>query len=246
MRLFSTALILLLFAPLSAFAFLGMNAGATLQAPLPAWTKQLGTRSLAAFTNGKAAASDSSGNFYVAGNTNGDLDGNTVAGRQDFFVTKYDSAGAKIWTRLLGVASQYTYGNGVTTDSSGNIFVAGYTTGGLDGNTLAGYNDFFVTKYNASGTKQWTRQLGVASQYTYGNAVATDSSGNIFVTGYTDGGLDGNTLTGYEDFFVTKYDSTGAKIWTRQLGVSSHYTHANGVVTDSSGNIVVAGYTSGG
>jgi uncharacterized delta-60 repeat protein len=223
-----------------------MNAGATLQGPLPAWTKQLGTRSLAVGTSAKGVASDSSGNIFVAGYTSGDLDGNTVTSYDDLFVTKYDSTGAKIWTRLLGVASHYTYGNGVATDSSGNIFVVGYTDGGLDGNTLAGYYDLFVTKYNASGTKQWTRQLGVASLDTYGYAVATDSSGNVFVAGYTDGGLDGNTSMGYEDFFVTKYDSTGAKIWTRQLGVASHYTHGNGVATDSSGNVFVTGYTDGG
>jgi len=46
------------------------------------------------------------------------------------------------------------YANGVATDSSGNVYVAGDTYGGLDGNTSAGYNDLFVVKYNSSGTKQ--------------------------------------------------------------------------------------------
>jgi hypothetical protein len=32
--------------------------------------------------------------------------------------------------------------------------VAGDTAGGLDGNTLTGTLDFFVTKYNSSGVKQ--------------------------------------------------------------------------------------------
>ena len=44
--------------------------------------------------------------------------------------------------------------HGVTTDSSYNIYVTGYTDGGLDGNTNAGSDDLFVVKYNSSGTKQ--------------------------------------------------------------------------------------------
>jgi hypothetical protein len=91
------------------------------------------------------------------------------------------------------------------------VYVAGYTLGGLDGNTLAGTSDFFVIKYDSSGVKQYTRQLGGVALDTYANSVATDASGNVYVAGYTDGGLDGNRLVGKEDFFVTKYNSIGVK-----------------------------------
>ena len=56
-----------------------------------------------------------------------------------------------------------------------------------------------------------TKQLGVAAADTGGTSVATDANGNVYVTGDTEGGLDGNTLTGTQDFFVTKYDSSGVK-----------------------------------
>ena len=52
------------------------------------------------------------------------------------------------------------YANAVATDSSGNVYVIGGTKGGLDGNTSTGDTDLFVIKYNSSGTKQWTKQLG--------------------------------------------------------------------------------------
>ena len=112
-------------------------------------------------------------------------------------------------TKQLGTSSK-DYGTSVTTDSSGNIYVTGYTEGGLDGNTNSGESDIFLVKYNSTGTKQWTKQLGTSSSES-GHSVTTDSSGNIYVTGYTGGGLDGNTSSGSGDIFLVKYNSDGVK-----------------------------------
>jgi len=138
----------------------------------------------------------------------------------------------------------HDFANGVVTDSSGNVYVTGGTKGGLDGNTSAGNTDLFVLKYNSSGTKQWTKQLG-SWQNDLANGVATDSSGNFYVTGFTYKYLDGNTSAGKADLFVVKYNSSGTKQWTKQLGTSSRDS-ARGVATDSSGNVYVSGDTYGG
>jgi uncharacterized delta-60 repeat protein len=188
-------------------------------------------------------ATDSSGNVYVAGGTNGGLDGNTNAGNTDLFVVKYNSSGTKQWTRQLGSSSRDS-ANGVATDSSGNVYVTGMTNGGLDGCKNAGIEDLFVVKYNSSGTKQWTNQLGSSSRDS-ANDVATDSSGNIYVTGTTYWELDGNTSAGKADLFVVKYNSSGTWQWTKQNG-TDRYDEARGVATDSSGNVYVTGYTEGG
>jgi hypothetical protein len=212
----------------------------------PPWvgTKQLGVAGLT--TYGNSVATDASGNVYVAGFTDGSLDGNTLAGKNDFFVTKFNSSGVKQYTKQMGVTGKLTSSNSVTTDASGNVYVAGDTNGGLDGNTLAGKNDFFVTKYNSNGVKQYTKQMGVPGKYTYGYSVTTDVSGNVYVAGVTNGGLDGNTLTGVEDFFITKFNSSGVKQYTKQMGVTGKMTSANSVTTDASGNVYVAGSTYGG
>jgi len=123
------------------------------------------------------------------------------------------------WTKQLGTSSS-DKGRGVTTDSSDNIYVTGYTGRDLDGNTSSGENDIILIKYNSSGTKQWTKQMGTTSD-DRGNSVTTDSSDNIYVTGYTDGGLDGNTSSGENNIFLVKYNSSGTKQWTKQLGTSS-------------------------
>ena len=130
-------------------------------------------------------------------------------GSSDDASTSTGNTTTSLWTKQLGTSSS-DGGSGVTTDSSGNVYVTGYTLGGLDGNTNSGSYDMFLVKYNSSGTKQWTKQLG-SSGWDWGNGVTTDSSGNIYVTGYTNGGLDGNTNSGSYDIFIVKYNSSGIK-----------------------------------
>ena len=132
----------------------------------------------------------------------------------------------------------------MTVDSSDNIYVTGHTDGGLDGNTNSGGWDLILVKYNSSGVKQWTKQLGTSS-LDRGYGVTVDSSDNIYVTGYTGGGLDGNTNSGTTDLFLVKYNSSGTKQWTQQLGTSSD-DKGEGVTVDTSYNIYVPGFTTGG
>jgi len=65
-------------------------------------------------------------------------------------------------------------------------------------------------KYNSDGVKQWTRQLGTPLM-DYGRGITSDGNGNIYVTGTTSGGLDGNTNGGGRDFFIVKYNTDGVK-----------------------------------
>jgi len=119
-----------------------------------------------------------------------------------------------VGTKQLGTSSSDDAW-GVATDSSGNVYITGRTGGGLDGNShsgYSGYSDTFVVKYNSSGTKQWTQQMGSYSTSRDSDlGVATDSSGNVFVAGFTREGLDGNNNSGQSDLFVVKYNSSGTK-----------------------------------
>ena len=147
----------------------------------------------------------------------------------------FGQSNTKQWTKQLGTSSD-DIGRGVTTDPSGNIYMTGFTKGGLDGNTNSGRKDIFLVKYNSSGTKQWTKQLGTSYE-DRGNGVTTDSSGNIYVIGVT-----GGIFSGGYDIFLVKFNSSGTKQWTKQFGTSS-MDEGTGVTTDSSGNIYVTGST---
>jgi hypothetical protein len=224
------------------------------------YTKQMGIQGK--YAAGYGLATDVNGNVYVTGSTNGDLDGNILLGNQDVFLTKFSSLGNKLYTKQLGVSvvlnaesSKVVSAEGVSvkTDASGNVYVLGnlYNSGrdtpdGLDGNPMTGKQDFFFTKFNNSGEKQFTKQMGVKGVETHGKSVTVDPSGNVYVAGYSFGGLDGNTLIGNNDLFLVKFNGVGDKQFTRQLvGVQDKQSQAWGVASDANGNIFAAGDTNG-
>jgi len=218
------------------------------------WTKQLGTSNN---EYASAIATDSSDNIYVTGMTWGGLDGSTKPSYcmgsgtvkafkecTDIFLVKYNSSGTKQWVKQLeGSSKSFDNAQGLAVDSSDNIYVAGFTNGGLDGNTSSGKHDILLVKYNSGGSKQWLQQFG-SSNNDMGLEVNVDSKGNIYVTGYTEGGLDGKTNSGERDIFLVKYNSSGTKQWTQQLGTPT-FEEGNGVAVDSSDNIYVSGWTRG-
>jgi len=187
-------------------------------------------------------ATDSGGTISVAGRAPGSMPGFTNAGGDDLFVVQYDASGTIAWTSQLGTASD-DQALGVTM-LNGDAYAVGLTYGGLDGNTNAGQSDFFLTKFNASGVKQWTRQMGTA-QFDEALGVTTYYSGDIYVVGYVQDGFDGSTYAGGNDAFVVKYNFAGNKQWSRQFGTSNADV-AVGAVVDFTANVYVAGRTQGG
>ena len=89
-------------------------------------------------------------------------------------------------------------------------------------------DNIFLTKYDSSGIQQWIRQIGT-SEDDSARGVAVDSSGNVYVTGQSNG------------IFLAKYDSSGSQQWIKQIGTSEWDT-GQSVAVDSSGNVYVTGH----
>jgi hypothetical protein len=128
--------------------------------------------------------------------------------------------------------------SGVSADGLGNVYISGNTRGSLGGPN-AGYDDAFVSKYDAAGTLQWTRQSGTAT-YDDANAVSADGLGSVYVSGY----LEGLNPSDEGDAFISRYDAAGNFEWTRQLGTSA-FDASNGLSADGLGNVYISGETSG-
>lgn len=207
------------------------------------WARQIGTASTDSITG---TAVDSSGNAIVVGYTLGALPSFPSLGQADGFVRKYDPAGAILWTDRFGGAG-YDTPNAVTVDASGNIFIAGTTGSAFPGQTLAGYNNAFVRKYNAAGTAQFTKQFGNTSPSgsAYGQAIALDAAGNIIIGGSTNAAFPTFTQGAVYDGLLLKLDAAGVLVWVTQIGgVGNDPVYINAVAADVSGNIFVTGSTS--
>ena len=204
-----------------------------------AWARQAGA---GGWDICECVTADPFGNVYVTGYTEGSLFTPSL-GNTDAFLAKYDPAGNILWSRQFG-SSSGDWAYCAAGDRSGNVYVTGTTNGNLGGtNPNPMWSDAFLVKYDSNGDQKWARQIATTST-DQGYGVATDASGNAYVTGYTGGSLGGtNPQPGSADPFLIKYDADGNLVWARELGTSIN-DYGRSVVVDVNGNILVAGHTS--
>jgi hypothetical protein len=193
--------------------------------------------------SGNDTATSSDGSIYVVGDTLGSLDGISNSGSYDGFISKYNSSGLKVWTKLIGSSAQ-DRAWGVSTAIDGSIYVVGHTDGPLDKISNITSQDGFITKFNSAGDKLWTRTLGSTSRDAiWGSTIGND--GSIYVGGTTSGNFDGQSSSGSTDIFVSKYSSDGVKQWTRIFGTTSFENSSGNLITGQDGNIYISGSTDG-
>jgi hypothetical protein len=207
---------------------------------------------------------DGTGNAYVTGYTSSPTDFPTVnafqstnGGAFDAFITKINPSGsAKLYSTYLG-GSANDVGNGIAVDSAGNAYVAGYTFSSnfptfnpLQPSKGSGSSVAFVTKVNPSGSaKVYSTYLGGTGN-DQGNAIAVDSTGNAYVTGYTgstDFPVTANVVqtsyAGNNDAFVTKINAAGSAISYSTFLGGTGADIGTAIAVDEGGNAYVVGYT---
>ena len=214
-------------------------------------------------------AVDSSGNAYVAGQTDSasfpGVNGSSLqpanGGGDDGFVTRINAAGTTILysTFLGGTGSDYA--GAIAVDGAGNAYVAGSTTSatfpGVNGGSIqptnhGGEDDCFMTKINAAGTAiVYSTYLGGSGDDEV-SGIAVDGAGNAYVAGSTTSatfpGVNGSSIQptnhgGEEDSFVTKINAAGTAIAYSTFLGGSGVDIAGSIAVDSAGNAYVAGYT---
>jgi hypothetical protein len=181
---------------------------------------------------GQGVTVDGSGNIYVGGTIierrMEDSEGQPwIYGNRRLLVMKYDSNGNVSWRDELSVMDNLSFGFGVsamTTDSLGNVYVAGnveYDIDSIDSNeVLVGSDSFpisdgsqnFIVKYNSQGEKQWTQLFETSTLLASGGGfetsekitkVRTDKKGNLYVYG--------SGATTAPTAFMVMYSSDGIK-----------------------------------
>ncbi|GAB4148146.1 MAG: hypothetical protein Tsb0016_18990 [Sphingomonadales bacterium] len=195
-------------------------------------------------TRAGAVATDADGFVYVVGTTPGDIDGQRGDGADDVFLTKYDSNGEVVFSRLLA-ANGTAEGLAIATDNAGNVVIAGQVDGKVaDGDALSG-QDSFVVKFDSRGNEMFRFQLdSVASDSALG--LATNAAGDIIVSGEVAGtARAGLSASGGRDAYVLRLDgTTGALADITQFGTAGS-DQARAVTVAGDGAVLVAAVEDG-
>lgn len=208
----------------------------------------------AAPTTSNAIATDSNGNFYTVGATEGRFANHLNTSEDgDAFLNKYDASGKLLWSRLVGSqgeASSYA----ITVDANDNIIVSGQAdklSSGESNDPLATSDnvfsgkDSFVVKYDNVGTPQW---MYINDKYGTDAAmsVTTDANGDVYITGKKNTAeLSDTILTGSDNAYVMKLngDSGNLSDYT-EIGASTE-DFGQGIAVAADGNIIVATHENG-
>jgi hypothetical protein len=180
-----------------------------------------------------AIALDAFGNVFVSGQSAG------MGTHFDYATLAYDSNGNQLWAaRYDGPGISYDRGYDIALDGSGNVYVTGESTGT---DTM----DYATIKYDGTtGFPLWdfgggeiaARYNGPGNRGDYAVAIALDSSGKVYVTGYSWGSGTG------PDYATVAYDSSGNQHWlARHNGPGNGGDAAVDIALDSSGNVYVTG-----
>ncbi len=207
-------------------------------------------------------AADDKGNSYLAGNFSDSISfgGNLLKSNGiDAFLIKYDSTGIVKWAVQSNVQDSLNKVgfSSITSDRFGNIYCTGYCNdtakfGSLLITNPQGYGDYFIIKYNSSGTAVWAKGAKYSDSFAQcnSNSIATDINGNVYVTGnfYETVTFDLYSVScgGYynPDVFLVKYDSNGNVLWAKQGNVPLNHNDESGssLACDRLGNIYLAGF----
>jgi hypothetical protein len=168
------------------------------------------------------------GGYMVAGHSSSNAGGDKTEGPkgangsepEDYWLVKLNATGTKLWDKSLGGGkSDYLMSMELTADG-------GYILGGLSnsavgfdksekGNT---YEDFWIVKVSANGTKEWDNSLVGGTEFRMAKQA---SDLGYLVGGWSQepiGGDKSEASKGRSDFWLVKLAADGSKVWDKTIG----------------------------
>ncbi|MBS4016002.1 MAG: SBBP repeat-containing protein [Candidatus Latescibacteria bacterium] len=174
-----------------------------------------------------AIAVDGLGNVYVTGRS-------MMGMYHDYATIKYNRDGDTVWVRRYSGPGNYQdEALALALDGQGNVYVTGWSE------ATGTYDDIATIKYDSAGVEQWVQRYnGPGNSNDRPSAIAVDSFGNIYITGYSV--TSGNNY----DYVTIKYNSAGVEQWVQRYnGPGNNLDEATAIAVDNSGNVYVTGFS---
>jgi len=166
------------------------------------------------------------GGYVLGGNSQSPVSGDKTEaskGADDYWIVKLDANGTKLWDRTLGSST-----GDILTDleltADGGLIVAGHNdTTPISGDKTEdtrGFNDFWILRLDANGTKLWDKAIG-GTNNDRPYSIQETRDGNFIIGGTSLSKVSGEkseTNKGAQDFWVVMLNSLGQKLWDKTIG----------------------------
>jgi len=216
--------------------------------------------------SGYSIALDGDRNVYITGytwssdypTTSGAYD-ESHNGGSDVFVSKLNSSLSNLLaSTFIGGSSYYDYGQSITLDGDGNVYITGYTwssdyptTSGAYDESHNGYYDVFVSKLNSSLSNLLASTFIGGSSDDYGHSITLDGGGNVYITGRTSSSNYPTTSGAYDesfngacDVFVSRLNSSLSNLLASTFIGGSGGDYSYSIALDGDRNVYITGVTS--
>ncbi len=196
---------------------------------------------------------DGAGNPYVAGLTAGErFLGAAIQGRgaSDIVIARLQPGNGNItWLQSAGGADE-DGALGLAIDKAANVYLIGFfndiarfPTSPASFYDSLGFEDTFVSKFDANGQCLWVKQIGGELDIV-GNSIAVDEDSNLYLTGYFLGEANfGATKLDSPEYisgFMVKMNADCQYLWTRSFGGTAD-SYGDRVALDRQGQVFVLG-----
>lgn len=182
------------------------------------------------YSDSSAITLDEYGNLYITGNFYFDN-----SGESNYLSLKYDNGGHLLWAVTYDGPAHNDTAYKLVVDNNSNVYVSGKS---LQSGT---FNfDYATIKYDPNGKELWVaRYNGPGNNYDVPHDLKLDSTGNVVVTGESDGS------DGMREYATIKYNSNGQQLWISRYNAPDGASSLPSSLTiDDEGNVYVTGQSS--
>ena len=164
----------------------------------------------------------------------------------DYWVLKFDTTNQLQWQKTYGGSDDDRGTDLIQTSDGGYAVIGKSKSNDLDVSENAGFDDFWVSKLDSSGSISWEYTFGFAGSDTPYSIIQTNDNGyllsGVLDVSASNGQGDRNSIGSRHaggDYWVIKLNASGVKQWSNYYGGSFTDTAYDAIQTEDDGYIII-------